>query len=61
MCEFRLATEDDFEGICRLVKSEEELFLVYPGGKYPFTHMPFLDGAYIDRPIRTFVQPPDSL
>ncbi|MEN8215546.1 MAG: GNAT family N-acetyltransferase [Pseudomonadota bacterium] len=37
MCEFREATENDFEGICKLVKSKEELFLVYPSGKYPFT------------------------
>ena len=34
---FREATEEDFNGICNLIKSEEELFLVYPSGKYPFT------------------------
>ena len=34
---FREATERDFEGICNLFGSEEDLFLVYPGGKYPLT------------------------
>ena len=37
MCEFRAATEDDFEGIAALIKSEEELYSVYPCGEYPFT------------------------
>jgi len=37
MWEFREATVEDYEGICSLIKSKEELFLVYPGGKYPFT------------------------
>jgi len=37
MCKFRAATKKDFENICKLVKSKEELFLVYPGGKYPLT------------------------
>jgi len=37
MCEFREATENDFEGISKLVKSQEELFLIYPSGRYPFT------------------------
>ena len=37
MCELREATEKDFEGICKLIKSKEELFLVYPNGKYPLT------------------------
>lgn len=37
MCEFRAVTEDDFEGICKLIHNEEELFLVYPGGQYPLT------------------------
>jgi len=37
MCKFREATEDDFDGICSLITSKEELFLVYPSGKYPFT------------------------
>lgn len=37
MCEFRTATEDDFAGISALIKSEEELYSVYPCGKYPFT------------------------
>lgn len=35
--QFREATDNDFNGICSLIKSEEELFLVYPSGKYPFT------------------------
>ncbi|NET06870.1 MAG: GNAT family N-acetyltransferase [Merismopedia sp. SIO2A8] len=33
----REATEKDFEGICKLIKSQEELFLIYPNGKYPLT------------------------
>jgi len=37
MTEFRKATEKDFERICKLIKSEEELYLVYPSGNYPFT------------------------
>lgn len=37
MCNFREAMEDDFQGICSLITSKEELFLVYPSGKYPFT------------------------
>jgi len=37
MCEFRTATENDFENICALIHNEEELFLVYPGGQYPLT------------------------
>lgn len=32
---FREATEKDFEDIANLIKSEEELFLVYPSGKFP--------------------------
>ena len=34
---YREATEDDYEGICNLVKSEHELFRVYPNGTYPLT------------------------
>jgi ribosomal protein S18 acetylase RimI-like enzyme len=37
MCQFREATENDFEGISKLVKSHKELFLIYPSGRYPFT------------------------
>ncbi len=37
MRQIRAATEKDYEGICNLIESEEELFLVYPGGQYPFT------------------------
>jgi len=37
MCIFREVTEQDYEGICKLIRSEEELFLVYPKGQYPFT------------------------
>jgi len=37
MCKFRSATDKDFEGICKLIKSKEDLYLVYPGGTYPFT------------------------
>jgi len=35
--EIREATEGDFEAIVRLVPSQDELFLVYPKGKHPFT------------------------
>jgi len=37
MCKFREATENDFEEICSLVKSREEMFLLFPKGNYPFT------------------------
>lgn len=37
ICKFNEVTKDDFEGICSLITSKEELFLVYPKGKYPFT------------------------
>lgn len=33
----REATPSDYEAIVRLVPTREELFLVYPGGKHPFT------------------------
>jgi ribosomal protein S18 acetylase RimI-like enzyme len=35
--EIREATGKDFEAIVRLVPSKEELFLVYPKGKHPFS------------------------
>ena len=35
--EIREATIEDFEAIVRLVPSQEELFLVYPKGKHPFS------------------------
>jgi ribosomal protein S18 acetylase RimI-like enzyme len=35
--EFRKATEQDYDAIVQLIPSEEELFLVYPKGKHPFT------------------------
>lgn len=35
--QFRYATPSDFEAIARLVPTEEELFLVYPKGRYPFS------------------------
>ena len=35
--EIREATEGDFDAIVRLVPSQDELFLVYPKGKHPFT------------------------
>lgn len=35
--EFRAATPDEFDAIVRLVPTQEELFLVYPNGKHPFT------------------------
>lgn len=31
----REARHEDFTAICHLIKSKEELFLVYPNGKYP--------------------------
>ena len=37
MHKFRETTEKDFEGICKLIKNKEDLFLVYPSGSYPFT------------------------
>ena len=37
MHEIREATEKHFEGVCGLIDSEEELFWVYPNGKYPLT------------------------
>ena len=35
--ELREATTHDFEAIVRLVPTQDELFLVYPKGKHPFT------------------------
>ncbi len=37
MYQFREATENDFEAICKLVPNKEELFLMHPNGQYPFT------------------------
>lgn len=37
MFEFREVTDKDYEGICQLIGSEEELFLVYPNGRFPLT------------------------
>lgn len=37
MYKLREATEKDFESICKLIKTKEELYRVYPNGKYPFT------------------------
>lgn len=34
---FREASNDDFEGICDLIKNREELFLIYPKGQFPLT------------------------
>lgn len=34
---FRPIVEDDFQTICELMTSEEELFLVYAQGRWPFT------------------------
>jgi ribosomal protein S18 acetylase RimI-like enzyme len=33
----RDVSSDDYQGICSLITSEEELFLVYPRGIYPLT------------------------
>lgn len=32
---FRAVREDDFQAICNLIPSEEELFLIYAQGRYP--------------------------
>ncbi|SEH07614.1 GNAT family N-acetyltransferase [Candidatus Venteria ishoeyi] len=37
MYKYREATENDFNEICSLIKSREEMFLVYPKGNYPLT------------------------
>lgn len=34
---FRSIVEDDFQAVCELIPSEEELFLVYDRGKFPLT------------------------
>ena len=34
---FREVVENDYEGICSLIKTEDELFMVYPNGQYPLT------------------------
>jgi ribosomal protein S18 acetylase RimI-like enzyme len=34
---FRCVSSDDYQAICTLISSEEELFMVYPRGTYPFT------------------------
>lgn len=35
--QYRKALTEDFDNICKLIKSQEELFLVYPSGKFPLT------------------------
>ena len=35
--QFRSATESDYQSICDLVTTKEELFLIYPDGTYPFS------------------------
>lgn len=35
--ELRPATAADYEGTVSLVPDQDELFLIYPGGKYPFS------------------------
>ena len=37
MWKFREAVENDYAGICCLIKTEDELFMVYPNGHYPLT------------------------
>jgi RimJ/RimL family protein N-acetyltransferase len=37
MCEYREVSENDYAGICNLIRSEEEMFLVYPNGRFPLT------------------------
>jgi len=37
MLNIRAVTAEDYEGICQLITSEEEMFLIYPAGNYPLT------------------------
>ncbi len=37
MIEYRVATDRDFGQICALIRNEDELFRIYPGGHFPFT------------------------
>ena len=37
MIEIRAATPEDLEPISRIIPDQDELFLVYPKGRYPFT------------------------
>jgi len=37
MSVIRNIKKEDFQDICKLIKNEEELFLVYPNGSYPLT------------------------
>lgn len=39
MSQFRPALKTDYPDICKLIESREELFLVYPKGRYPFTEL----------------------
>ena len=37
MHEFREAKENDYKGICSLVRNSDEMFFFYPKGNYPLT------------------------
>jgi len=37
MIKIRAATPQDLESISKIIPDQNELFLVYPGGRYPFT------------------------
>lgn len=37
MYQFRSATKSDYAAICALITSRDELFRVYPAGRYPLT------------------------
>lgn len=37
MVNIRSAVNEDFDAICNLIKSKQEMFLVYPNGHFPFS------------------------
>lgn len=56
MSKIREATERDFEGICNLIQSKEELFLVYPNGKYPFTIDQIIELAQVRKELSVLIE-----
>jgi len=61
MLKFRKATAEDFEGICRLIKSKEELFLVYPDGQYPFTVKQIIELSQVRKELTVAVNGNDII
>lgn len=51
----RAATEMDFEAICRLFVTEQELFWIYPKGRFPFTVGQLRDVAAVRRDLTVAV------